>query len=130
MRHENLVMGRVGNFAFDNQIFQQIEERFRANLHKRKTHVIDGAIKASQHYNIQPHAIFSPPPTKIALLESLTPLKNKDVSYVRKSSVGRRKIENGQNFSVNGSSKAHSVVPSRFTNKVSLKDLLARARSD
>ncbi len=32
VRHENLVMGRVGTFAFDNHTFQQIEERFRENL--------------------------------------------------------------------------------------------------
>ena len=63
-------------------------------------------------------------------MESLTPIKNKDVSYVRKSSAGRRKTENGSNYSVAGSSKAHSVVPSRFSNKVSLKELLARARQD
>jgi len=60
----------------------------------------------------------------------LTPIKNTDVSYVKKSSVGKRKIENGSNHSLNGSKKALSVVPSRFSNKVSLKDLLAKARQD
>ena len=44
VRHENLVMGRVGTFAFDNQTFQQIEERFRQNLQNRKTHIVNGAI--------------------------------------------------------------------------------------
>jgi hypothetical protein len=65
------------------------------------------------------------------MLDSLSPIRNQDVNYVRKTSVGRKKAASESNPSVIGS-KAHSnsVVPSRFSNKVSLKDLLARARED
>lgn len=41
-----MIVGRIGSFGFDNNVFNQIEERFRANLQKRKNHVVDGAKKA------------------------------------------------------------------------------------
>ena len=122
-RHENLLVGRLGTYAFDNNMMQNIEDRFRANLQKRKYQVVQGALKAQKHYDIEPNAIFSPP-IKQAILESISPkfsLKNTDVTYVRKSSVNKKKTPSLSN---------NSIAASNRGNKLSLKDLLAKARQE
>ena len=48
MYNENLLVGKVGYFSFDNDIQRNNEQRFVSNLQRRKRHVADNAMLARE----------------------------------------------------------------------------------
>lgn len=46
--NENLLKGKCGNFAFDNELQRFNENRFQSNIDRRRNHVADNALRARE----------------------------------------------------------------------------------